>query len=283
MTDLFAGQKVAVIGTGEMGESLIRGLVEQAVLEPSQVVGTNPLAERNEEMVSKYGIAVSEENIVGARDADLVILAVKPQVAPYIFEDLRGHVKPSALVLSIAAGISIEQLQEGFGHEAVARSMPNTPAQIGMGITVWTVTESVTERQKEQAKVIFGALGEEVFMEDEAYLDMATALSGSGPAYVFLLMEAMIDAGVHMGFSRRIARELVFKTIAGSVEYAERSGKHAAELRNEVTSPGGTTAEALYHMEKRSFRTVISRGIWAAYQRSISLGKGLKTRGPDDL
>lgn len=283
MTELFAGQKVAVIGTGEMGESLIRGLVEQAVLEPSQVVGTNPLIARNEEMVSKYKIEVSADNAEAVRGADLVILAVKPQVAPYIFAELRGLVKPSALVLSIAAGISIAQLQDGFGHSAVARSMPNTPAQIGMGITVWTVTESVTERQKEQAKVIFGALGEEVFMEDEAYLDMATALSGSGPAYVFLLMEAMIDAGVHMGFSRRIARELVFKTIAGSVEYAERSGKHAAELRNEVTSPGGTTAEALYHMEKRSFRTVISRGIWAAYQRSISLGKGLKTRGPDDL
>jgi pyrroline-5-carboxylate reductase len=134
----------------------------------------------------------------------------------------------------------------------------------------------VSHDQQQQAKKILSSLGDEIYVDDEDYLDMATALSGSGPGYVFLLMEALIDAGVHMGFSRRVASQLVFQTMRGSVEFAEQSGKHVAELRNQVTSPGGTTAEALYHMEKGGLRTVISRGIWAAYQRSIALGKGKK-------
>ena len=152
--------------------------------------------------------------------------------------------------------------------------MPNTPAQITQGITVWAVTPEVNRDQRKQTQVIMASLGKEIFVDDEAYLDMATALSGTGPAYVFLLMEAMIDAGVHMGFSRRISTELVVQTMRGSVEFADKSTKHVAELRNQVTSPGGTSAEALYHMEKGGLRTVISKGIWAAYQRSIALGKG---------
>ena len=151
--------------------------------------------------------------------------------------------------------------------------MPNTPAQIGQGISVWTATPEVSVMHKEQAKAILGSFGEEIFVDKEPYLDMATALSGSGPGYVFMMMEALIDAGVHLGFSRRIAEQLVFQTMRGSVEYAAQSSKHVAELRNQVTSPGGTTAAALYHMEKGGLRTVISRGIWAAYERSIELGK----------
>ena len=160
--------------------------------------------------------------------------------------------------------------------------MPNTPAQIGEGITVWAVTNEVSAEQQRQAKAVFGSLGKEIQVEDETYLDMATALSGTGPAYIFLVMEAMIEAGVHMGFSRRVARELVFQTMKGSVNYAEKSGKHVAELRNQVTSPGGTTAEAMYHIEKGGLRTVLSRAIWAAYQRSVSLGQGLETKAPQE-
>jgi len=159
--------------------------------------------------------------------------------------------------------------------------MPNTPAQIGQGITVWTATAEVSDMHKQQAKTILGSLGDEVFMDDERYLDMATALSGTGPGYVFLVMEAMIDAGVHLGFARHVASKLVFQTMRGSVEFAAQSGKHVAELRNQVTSPGGTTAEAMYHLEKGGLRTVISRGIWAAYQRSVSLGRGEDVKGPN--
>lgn len=266
-----------------MAEAIIRGLLDQQLVEASQIIGSNPLPERNAYMQERYGIRVTEENGLANADADILVLGVKPQVFKKISAELQGTIKPDALIVSIMAGVPIASIASGLLHGAIARSMPNTPAQIGEGITVWTATDSVSETQFEQAKTIFGSLGEEVAVEDESYLDMATALSGSGPAYVFLLMESMVDAGVHMGFSRRIAEQLVFQTISGSVEYARQSGKHAAELRNQVTSPGGTTAEALYHMEKRGFRTVISRGVWAAYQRSVSLGQGQKTKGPSEI
>ena len=152
--------------------------------------------------------------------------------------------------------------------------MPNTPAQVGEGMTVWCATVEVSEAQRAQAGAIVGALGKQLFVEDEAFLDMATAISGSGPAYVFLMMEALIDAAVHLGFSRDAARELVLQTIRGSAIYAQQQPVHPAELRNRVTSPGGTSAEALYQLEKGNFRTVISKAVVAAYNRSVALGKG---------
>jgi pyrroline-5-carboxylate reductase len=197
-----------------------------------------------------------------------------------VTHELRGHLRRQDLLISIIAGAPIKNLADGVAHAAVVRAMPNTPAQIGQGITVWTATPEVSDLHKEQAKAILGSLGQEIYVDDERYLDMATALSGSGPGYVFMMMEAMIDAGVHLGFSRRVAEQLVFQTMRGSVAYAEQSGKHVAELRNQVTSPGGTTAAALYHMEKGSLRTVISRGIWAAYERSVELGRGEGTKSP---
>jgi pyrroline-5-carboxylate reductase len=186
--------------------------------------------------------------------------------------ELKGSIKHSALALSIAAGVSVATLREGLAHDAIVRSMPNTPAQVGQGMTVWTLSPATTERQRAQAQAVLAALGEEVMVHDEIYLDMATALSGTGPAYVFLFMEALIDAGVHLGFSRRIAQKLVEQTVLGSALFAKESQRHPAELRNMVTSPGGTSAEALYQLEKGGLRTVLSRGVWAAYQRSRSLG-----------
>jgi pyrroline-5-carboxylate reductase len=279
---MFTGKKLAFIGTGVMGAAMIRGLLNQGMVHPHQIVGSNPLVDRNHYMEAKHGIHTTTDNVAAVQGADVIILSVKPQVLLDVLPEFRGQIKSDALILSIVAGMPIEAIVRGARHEAVARSMPNTPAQIGQGITVWTATSAVTATQRQEAQAIFGSLGQEVYVDDESYLDMATALSGSGPAYVFLLMEAMIDAGVHMGFSRRVAQDLVFRTIAGSVAFAEQSGKHVAELRNQVTSPGGTTAEALYHMEKRGFRTLISRGIWAAYQRSVSLGQGLKTEAPHE-
>ena len=193
---------------------------------------------------------------------------------------LKGAVNPSAFVLSIVAGAAIGKISRGLGHPLVVRSMPNTPAQIGEGITVWTASSGISEEQMAMTRSILGALGEEVFLEEEYYLDMATALSGTGPAYVFLFMEAMVDAGVHLGFPRRIAEKLVAQTVRGSVDYYNQRDDpvHLARLRNEVTSPGGTSAAALYYLEKAGFRTAISRAIWAAYERSIELGKGANSR-----
>jgi len=184
-----------------------------------------------------------------------------------------GGVRSDALVISIVAGASLRKLATGLQHPAIIRSMPNTPGRIGQGITVWTASWNTTEEQRVVARAILGALGDEVFVEDEGYLDMATALSGTGPAYVFLFTEALIDAGVHMGFPRRIAERLVLQTLKGSAAFYEQAQSHPATLRNEVTSPGGTSAEAIYYLERAGFRTAISRAVWAAYQRSLELGK----------
>lgn len=273
---MFVDTTIAFIGSGMMAEAMIRGLLSQKIVEPGQIIAAGPRPERAKQLQERHGIEATVDNKIAAEKGQIVVLSVKPQVLKDVMPEIRGHLRRQDMVVSIIAGMPIETIANGLAHAAVVRAMPNTPAQIGQGISVWTVTPEVSESQKQQAQAILGSLGQEVFVEDEDYLDMATALSGTGPAYVFLLMEAMIDAGVHMGFSRRISKQLVFQTMRGSVEFAARSDKHVAELRNQVTSPGGTSAEALYHMEKGGLRTVISRGIWAAYQRSIALGKGKK-------
>jgi pyrroline-5-carboxylate reductase len=278
---MFQDKTIAFIGSGVMGEAMIRGLIAQKSVTPAQIIASDPWQPRLDLLSERYAIAVTKDNREAAEAGQIIVLSIKPQSVPLVLPEIRGHVRSRDLLLSIIAGMPIRKLADGAAHAAVVRSMPNTPAQIGQGITVWTATREVTDEQKEQARAILASLGKEIFVDEEDYLDMATALSGSGPGYVFMMMEAMIDAGVHLGFSRRIAEELVFQTMAGSVEYAAQSGKHVAELRNQVTSPGGTTAAALYHMEKGGLRTVISRGIWAAYQRSIELGKGKPDKGPD--
>jgi len=149
--------------------------------------------------------------------------------------------------------------------------MPNTPAQVGEGMTAWYATPAVSVRQQDQVRALLGALGHQVRVENEHMIDMATALSATGPTYVFMMMEALIDAGVHMGFSRHVAQELVIQTILGSVLFARESGKHPAELRNMVTSPGGTSAEAIYQMEKGGLRTVLSKAVYAAYKRAATI------------
>jgi pyrroline-5-carboxylate reductase len=223
------------------------------------------------------------DNAAAVRAADVVVLSVKPQRLDKVLAGLRGALRPEALALSIVAGASIAKLSHGLQHGVIVRSMPNTPAQIGEGITVWTAAPEVSAEQRAMARQILLALGQEIFVEEENYLDMATALSGTGPAYVFLFMEAMVDAGVHMGFPRRIAEQLVSQTLRGSVNFYQRNEEqvHLARLRNQVTSPGGTSAEALYYLEKAGFRTAISRAIWAAYERSGELGKGGKTHSPE--
>jgi pyrroline-5-carboxylate reductase len=278
---MFSEKNIAFIGSGTMAEAMISGLLSKKIVPAEQIIASGPRPKRGEQLKKEHAIRVTIDNTIAAEEGQIVVLSIKPQVLDQVMHEIRGHLRRQDLVLSIIAGSPIKNISNGLAHAAVARAMPNTPAQIGQGITVWTVTPEVIDSQTKQAQAILASLGDEVFVEDEEYLDMATALSGTGPAYVFLLMEAMIDAGVHMGFSRRVASRLVTQTMRGSIEFADRSGKHVAELRNQVTSPGGTSAEALYHMEKGGLRTVISRGIWAAYQRSIALGKG-KKRGEVD-
>jgi pyrroline-5-carboxylate reductase len=280
---LFKDRKIAFIGPGVMAEAMIAGLIRQGVAQAEAMVAAGPGHERLEELQGKYGLAIAKDNTAAAREADVVVLSVKPQRLDRVLAGLRGSVRPSALVLSIVAGASLEKISLGLKHRVVVRSMPNTPAQIGEGITVWTAAPEVSPEQREMARQILGALGQEIFVEEENYLDMATALSGTGPAYVFLFMEAMVDAGVHLGFPRRIAEQLVSQTLRGSVNFYQKHEEHVhlARLRNQVTSPGGTSAEALYYLEKAGFRTAISRAIWAAYERSVELGKGAKIQPPE--
>ncbi len=264
--------KISFIGSGNMAEAMIKGVLIQKLIQPQMICASGPRQERADELYERYGIQACTDNKKAARWGDVVVLSVKPQILPSVMEEIKEEIRPDALVLSIVAGARINVMSRKLAHGAIVRAMPNTPGQVGKGITVWTATGEVTEAQRGQAKAILGALGEDVFVKDEDKLDMATALSGTGPAYVFLFMEAMIDAGVHMGFSRRISEKLVLRTIEGAVAIARESKKHPAVLRNMVTSPGGTSAEALYQLEKGGLRTVISRAIWAAYQKSKYLG-----------
>jgi pyrroline-5-carboxylate reductase len=206
----------------------------------------------------------------------MVVLAVKPQRLMKVLGELKGSIHADQLLVSIVAGAKTQTITDELLHAAVVRSMPNTPAQIGEGVTAWTASSAVSERQVTQVRALFDALGKSVQVENERQIDMATALSATGPTYIFLVMEALIDAGVHMGFSRHVAQELVHQTMLGAVLFARESHKHPAELRNMVTSPGGTSAEAIYQMEKGSLRTVLSKAVWAAFQRAESLGHKAK-------
>ncbi len=262
---------ISFIGAGVMGEAMIQGLLSKKLVSPDKITASEPRQKRREEL-QKYAINVTADNREATERCRVVVFSVKPQDLSSLLVELKGLLRPEQLVLSIVAGARLKTISQVLAHNAVVRVMPNTPGQIGEGISVWTATPSVDQEQLGQARTILQALGKELYMEDEKFLDMATAVSGTGPTYVFLVMEAMIDAAVHLGFPRHIAYELVTETMRGSIVYAMKSGKHPAELRNMVTSPGGTSAEALYQLEKGSLRTVLSKAIWAAYERSKSLG-----------
>jgi pyrroline-5-carboxylate reductase len=269
-----------------MAEAIMAGLLRKQLVTAEQIVGSHPRTARREELYTKYATRMFESNreaalaahpVEAATDAahtgSLVILAVKPQRLNKVLQELKGAIHPDQLVVSIVAGARCEAIAGQLLHPAVVRAMPNTPAQIGQGITAWTATPEVSETQEREVEAMLEALGKAMRVENERQIDMATALSATGPTYVFLMMEALVDAGVHMGFSRHVAQDLVQQTMLGSILFAKESQKHPAELRNMVTSPGGTSAEAIYQMEKGSLRTVLSKAVWAAYQRAEALGK----------
>lgn len=265
--------RISFIGGGVMAEAMVQGLLSRKLVKPSEITVSEPRNERRTELEAKYGVLVSDRNVSAVATCRIVVLCVKPQDVEDVLAELKGHLKQEQLIISIVAGTRLDTISEALGHGAIVRVMPNTPAQYGEGMSVWTATRGVTTAQLENARAILAAFGKELFMQDEKFLDMATAVSGTGPTYVFLVMEAMIDAAVHLGFPRHIAYELVTETIKGSIIYAIKSGKHPAELRNLVTSPGGTSAAALYQLEKGGIRTVISKAVLAAYERSRSLGE----------
>jgi pyrroline-5-carboxylate reductase len=259
-----------------MAQSMIAGLMRQEIVTSEQIVASHPRAERRDELFAKHAIEVFERNADAVKalpDDGVVLLCVKPQRLGSVLNELRGIVTPKQLVVSIVAGARIEKMSEELSNDLVVRAMPNTPSQIGAGMTAWTCSEAVDDSHKEQIRTMLAALGKELCVENENMIDMATSLSATGPTYIFMVMEAMTDAGVHLGFSRDVSKELVQQTMLGSVLFAMESHKHPAELRNMVTSPGGTSAEAIYQMEKGTLRTVLSKAIHAAYKRAVELGK----------
>ena len=278
MADSLKNVHLSFIGCGVMAESMIAGLLRQKLVASEQIVGSHPRETRRGELEEKYGIRMFESNAEAAesvRDAEssAVVLSIKPQRLSRVLRDLKGAVASDGLVMSIVAGAKIETITRELGTDRVVRAMPNTPSQIGAGITAWTCSESVGENERAQVRHLLTALGKELYVETENMIDMATSLSATGPTYIFMVMEALTDAGVHLGFSRDIAKELVQETMLGSVRFAIESHKHPAELRNMVTSPGGTSAEAIYQMEKGTLRTVLSKAVYAAYRRAVELGK----------
>lgn len=265
------GARIGFVGAGVMAGAMIAGLLKKGLVTPDRLTASHPREDQRRKLEEKFGIHTTENNRQAASGADIVMLTIKPQVLQAVMRQLSGVLEPKQVAVSVIAGAPIDVLVQGLAHPAVVRVMPNTPAQVGQGMSVWCTTPDVADEQRERVRAVLGALGEELWVDEEKYVDMATALSGTGPTYVFLMMEALIDAGVHMGFPRRIAEQIVLQTVSGSVAFARDSGKHMAELRNMVTSPGGTSAEAIYQMEKGGLRTVLSRAVYAAYQRTQTL------------
>jgi len=264
--------KIAFIGGGNMGEAMLAAVLEDGLAKPEAIWVSDVSQARRKALVQRYGVAAMASNREAVSGKEIVVLAVKPQTLAEVMTELGGQLESSQLVLSIIAGAKIDTLSKGLQHGAIARAMPNTPAQIGEGMTVWTATPRVTGEQKGLVGAILGAMGVEIYVNDEKYLDMATAVSGSGPAYFFLMAESLIEAAADIGLPRDMARKLVVQTMLGSGRLIQQSGEEPAELKRKVTSPGGTTARALEQLEKGQFTELVKQAVKAAYDKARELG-----------
>lgn len=263
--------KVSLIGGGTMGEAVIRSLLRKKLADKNDIAVCEVIAARRDQLKKKFSLHVTDNYHTALKGADVIMLAVKPQDFSHVLDELNGKLK-AQLIISIAAGITMETICSKLNYRQVVRAMPNTPAQVGRGMTAWIGTKELTAANHEKARAIMASLGEEQYFADEKYMDMATAISGSGPAYIFLVIESLIDAGVHIGLPRNVSQKLVIETITGSAEAMKKMGRHPAELRNMVTSPGGTTAEALYKLEMGGLRSLMISAVEAAYNKARGMG-----------
>ncbi len=250
--------KIAFIGGGNMAEAMISSILHKGLSRPEDIKVSDVAEFRRDYLQRRYQVNVSAHNAEAAAGQDIVILAVKPQVLNEVMAELKNKLQAQQLVISIIAGKSINTISSGLGHKGIVRSMPNTPAQIGEGMTVWTATDSVTPLQRRSAAAILGVMGLEITVDDEKYLDMATAVSGSGPAYVFLYVESMIEAAVKLGFTPEIAQKLVMQTLLGSTHLLQQSGK--------------TAQEAIAAFEKGGFAQLVAEAVKAAHTKAQKLG-----------
>jgi pyrroline-5-carboxylate reductase len=265
-------ERLAIIGTGNMGEALLRGLLRAGVVRADQVVTTVRRAERQSHLASTYGVAVTLDNVAAARDADVLVLAVKPQILDRVLGEIGAAVKPTALVISIAAGVpttTIEGRLPAGVH--VCRVMPNTPAIVDAAATAIAGGAHARPEDLVRVRSMFEAVGKVIEVE-EGLLDAVTGLSGSGPAYVFMIIEALSDAGVKVGLPRYQAQALAAQTLFGSAKLLLETGEHPGVLKDRVTSPGGTAIAGLHTLEEGGLRTTLINAVVSATQRSKELG-----------
>lgn len=264
--------RLGIIGGGTMGEAIITAILNNGVAGREDIRVCDALLSRRDYLNQTYALDVTEDALEAAAETDLVLLAVKPQDFEAAAEGLAGQLLPGQAVVSIMAGVRIETISELLRHEAVVRAIPNTAAQIGEGVTVWTATKAVSAPALDAVREVLSVLGLEFYVSDEKYVDMATAVASSGPAYIFLVIEALIDAAVHIGLRREMAREMVVQMALGSARIMQESNQHPARLRNQVTSPGGTTTEALLVLERAGVRAAFIEAVEAAYEKAQLLG-----------
>ncbi|MSP60298.1 MAG: pyrroline-5-carboxylate reductase [Myxococcales bacterium] len=263
---------IGFIGAGNMAEAMIKGLLSAGVVKAAKISGSDPRRERVAELKAKYGIHATTHNEDVMRRAEIVVLSVKPQILPSVCDQIAPHLKPRALVISIAAGVPVAVIEAHLpAGTRVVRVMPNTPALVGSGATAIAAGGHATDDDLAIAKQIFDAVGMTVIL-DEEQLDAVTGLSGSGPAYVFLIIEALSDAGVKMGLSRYNAQALAAQTILGSAKLLIDTGEHPGRLKDMVTSPGGTAIAGLHTLEAGGLRTTLINAVEAATRRSRELG-----------
>ncbi|MBK9519804.1 MAG: pyrroline-5-carboxylate reductase [Anaeromyxobacter sp.] len=267
------GQTIAFIGAGNMAEALVKGLLRAGVAAPQEIVCTDRRPERGPELAARYGVRVTQDNLAAVREAGVIVLSVKPQVMEKVLAEIGPALDASKLVISIAAGIPIVAIERKVGHGVrVIRTMPNTPALVGAGATALSPGEHATEADLVQARALFDAIGMTVVV-DEPLLDAVTGLSGSGPAYIFLIIEALSDGGVKAGLARAQAQELAAQTVYGSAKLLIETGEHPGRLKDQVTSPGGTAIAGLHTLEAGGLRTTLMNAVEAATNRSRELGK----------
>jgi pyrroline-5-carboxylate reductase len=267
------GKTIAFLGAGNMAEALVKGMLRSGIAAPQEILLTDRRKDRLAELAKRYGVRTDADNRAAAAQAGVIVLSVKPQVMNKLLAEIAPQLDGSKLVISIAAGVPLAAIERKVGHGVrIVRTMPNTPALVGSGATAISPGEHATPEDLEQAKALFDAVGKTVVV-DEPLLDAVTGLSGSGPAYVFLVIEALSDAGVKVGLDRRTAQELAAQTVFGSAQLLIETGEHPGRLKDQVTSPGGTAIAGLHTLEAGGLRTTLMNAVESATRRSHELGR----------
>ncbi len=258
-----------------MAEVMINGLLTREMTSPDRIWAAGPRRERADHLFATYGVRGTIDNLVAVENADLICLSVKPQTLAKVLKQIRPKIRHEHIVMSIIAGARSSTIGGALGHPAIVRCMPNLPCQIHRGMTVWTATPEVSEPVRGTVRGILQTMGKEIYVADEADVDRATAVHGTGPALIALFIKAIEDGANFIGESRGLARESVLETILGTAEMILASDRHVSELIDGVTSPGGTTSRALHVLQNGRFSAVLTDAIDAAYQRTIEMGSRL--------